>query len=217
VLIIAISSNKGLCGAFNANVIKQVNTLLQGPFKEQMTHGSIDIICIGKKAYEAFQRKDFPVMEEHNELLNKITWNQAEKLCNQILDDYLEGAWGKVVIVYNQFKNAAMQHVTTEDFLPVKGNSPTDDLPYGIEYKYEPSKESILKELIPKSLKIQFYKTILDSFASEQGARMTAMHKATDNAGEMLKELRLTYNKARQASITREIIEIVSGAEALKG
>jgi F-type H+-transporting ATPase subunit gamma len=217
VLIIAISSNKGLCGAFNANVIKEVDGLLKGTFSQQMSTGRVDIICLGKKVYEACQRKEFPVVEEHNHLLQKVSYEDIEKLCNQILEDYLEGLWGKVVIVYNQFRNAAVQRIVAEDFLPVSGMEFKDDGPYKAEYLYEPPKEMILNELIPKSLRLQFFKTILDSVASEQGARMTAMHKATDNANEMLKELRLTYNKARQASITREIIEIVSGAEALKG
>ncbi|HRZ41730.1 MAG TPA: ATP synthase F1 subunit gamma [Bacteroidales bacterium] len=217
VLIVAISSNKGLCGAFNANVIKQVSHLAHGTFKNELSTGKLDIICIGKKGWEALQRKDLPVIEEYNDLFTKLTYARVEKLCNQILDDYLEGTWGRVIIVYNQFKNAAVQHVTAEDFLPVQGSLQQEGNPFGVEYLYEPARETILRDLIPTSLRIQFFKTILDSFASEHGARMTAMHKATDNAGEMLKELRLTYNKARQASITREIIEIVSGAEALKG
>ncbi len=217
VLIVAISSNKGLCGAFNANIIKQVISLARGTYSEELKSGKIDIICIGRKVYEALLRRDMPVIEEHNDLFNGLTFARAEKLCNQILDDYLEGTWGRVVIVYNEFRNAAVQKVTAENFLPVAGASSADATTYGVEYLYEPTRETILRDLIPASLRIQFFKTLLDSFASEHGARMTAMHKATDNAGEMLKELRLTYNKARQASITREIIEIVSGAEALKG
>lgn len=216
-LIVAVSSNKGLCGNFNANVIKKVQSLIQGPLQPWFASKNLDIVCIGKKAYEALLRRNLPVIGEYNDLFSPLNYERVEKVSNHILDNYLEGKWGKVVIVYNQFKNAGMQYVVDEDFLPVSCGASEGGSAYGVEYLFEPVKETILKELIPKALRIQFFKTILDSFASEHGARMTAMHKATDNAGEMLKELKLSYNKARQASITREIIEIVSGAEALKG
>ncbi|MFO7722221.1 MAG: ATP synthase F1 subunit gamma [Bacteroidales bacterium] len=217
-LIVAISSNKGLCGNFNANIIKRVQALVQEePFKSFHDSGNLDIICIGKKAYEFFVRRKYPVTAEYNHLFNQLTYEKVDEVTSMVLNGYLEGQWDKVVIVYNYFRNAAVQHVTAEDFLPVMNGDGEDDSLWTVEYLYEPEKETILHNLIPQALRIQFFKTILDSFASEHGARMTAMHKATDNAGEMLKELKLTYNKARQASITREIIEIVSGAEALKG
>lgn len=217
-LIIAISSNKGLCGNFNANIIKGVNALINGQLKSYADLQKLDIICIGRKAYEHFIRRKLPVIAEHNHLFSQLTYEKVEPLCNSILNSYLEGKWGRVVIVYNQFRNAAVQQVTEEEFLPVQSGF-TDENPsrWGVEYLFEPGKETILQDLIPQALRIQFFKTVLDSFASEHGARMTAMHKATDNAGEMLKELKLAYNKARQAAITREIIEIVGGAEALKG
>jgi F-type H+-transporting ATPase subunit gamma len=216
-LIVAISSNKGLCGTFNANIIKRVQSLVQGPYKSFHDTGNLELICIGKKAYEFFVRRKYPVSAEFNHLFNQLSYEKVDEVTSMVLDGYLEGKWDKVVIVYNYFKNAGVQFVTDEDFLPVMNGNGTEDGLWSVEYLFEPQKESILKSLIPQALRIQFFKTVLDSFASEHGARMTAMHKATDNAGEMLKELKLTYNKARQASITREIIEIVSGAEALKG
>lgn len=217
VLIVAISSNKGLCGTFNANVIKSVQGLIKEPLAHQAQTGNLDIICIGKKVTEFLQRRKMPVIGEYNDLFNHPTFDKVSEVASMILEAYKEGRWDRVIIVYNKFRNAAVQMVTEEEFLPLAGNTTSDDSVCEIEYLYEPDRSQILTELIPKSLKIQFYKTVLDSFASEHGARMTAMHKATENAGEMLKELRLAYNKARQASITREIIEIVSGAEALKG
>jgi F-type H+-transporting ATPase subunit gamma len=216
-LIVAISSNKGLCGNFNANIIKRVLALIQGPYKSFHDAGNLELICIGKKAYEFFVRRKYPVTAEFNHLFNQLTFEKVDEVTSLVLNGYLEGRWDKVVIVYNYFKNAGVQYVTDEDFLPVMNGNGDDDGLWSVEYLFEPQKETILQSLIPQALRIQFFKTILDSFASEHGARMTAMHKATDNAGEMLKELKLTYNKARQASITREIIEIVSGAEALKG
>jgi len=217
VLVVAISSNKGLCGTFNTNVIKSVQGLIHGPLAQNAESGTLDIICIGKKVYEYLLRRNLPVIAEYNDLFSKPGFDRVSEVSSMILDEYQNGRWDRVIIVYNKFKNAAMQMVTEEEYLPLAGNGAEEDAVSEVEYLYEPDRSKILTELIPKALKIQFYKTILDSFASEHGARMTAMHKATENAGEMLKELRLAYNKARQASITREIIEIVSGAEALKG
>ncbi len=216
-LVVAISSNKGLCGNFNSNVIKRVLSLIQGPLEDFHRSGNLDIICIGRKAYEYFTRRHFPVIAEYNQLFSSLHYEQVEVLSSMIMKGYLEGKWGRIIIVYNQFKNAGIQYVVQEEFLPVVNGATEKDHAFGVEYLYEPPKEQILSELIPQALKIQFFKTLLDSFASEHGARMTAMHQATENAKEMLKDLRLAYNKARQASITREIIEIVSGSEALKG
>lgn len=216
-LIVAVSSNKGLCGTFNANVIKAVQALINDEFKTYSDSGNLDLISIGKKAHEHFVRRKMPVVAEYNHIFSRLNYENVAPVSEMILQGYVDGRWDKVVIVYNHFRNAGMQFVVKEDFLPVTNSSQEEPARWGVEYLYEPGRETILQDLIPQALKIQFLKTLLDSFASEHGARMTAMHKATDNAGEMLKDLRLAYNKARQASITREIIEIVSGAEALKG
>jgi len=217
VLIVAVSSNKGLCGTFNTNVIKNVLQLLDEELHHYMENDRADILCIGKKAHDYFTKHKFPVIGDHNTIYQQLTFDKVETIAAGVMDDYVAGRWEKVVMVYNRFRNAAVQIVTREQFLPVEGAPETDEPFWGIDYLYEPEKGEILGTLVPQALKIQFFKTLLDSFASEHGARMTAMHQATDNAGEMLKDLRLAYNKARQASITREIIEIVSGAEALKG
>lgn len=216
-LIVAVSSNKGLCGTFNSNVIKSVQVLLSGELSSFLDSENLDIICIGKKVNEALVRKKLPVIAEYNHLFNRISYEDVEEVASMILDGYVELRWDRVIIVYNHFRNAGVQLVTQEKFLPLVKESVEQKPFWGVEYLFEPARGAILKNLIPQALKIQFFKTLLDSFAGEHGARMTAMHKATDNASEMLKELRLAYNKARQASITREIIEIVSGAEALKG
>lgn len=217
-LVIAISSNKGLCGTFNTNVIKSVQALINDSLHPYYENGNLDIICIGRKVHDFFTRRKLPVIAEYNDIFSDLTFANAEPLASMIMEGYVSMRWDKVVIVYNHFRNAGLQYVVEEDFLPVvNGDDVEDTVKWGVEYLYEPPMDVILKDLIPQALKIQFFKTLLDSFASEHGARMTAMHKATDNAAEMLKELRLAYNKARQASITREIIEIVSGAEALKG
>jgi F-type H+-transporting ATPase subunit gamma len=217
VLIIAVSSNKGLCGTFNNNVIKNVLHLLEEELTEYMDQDRADILCVGKKVYDYFNKHRFPVIGEYNNIYQQLTFDNVEGIAAGVMDGYVAGRWEKVVLVYNQFRNAAVQIVTREQFLPVEGAPETDEPFWGIDYLYEPEKGEILRTLIPQALKIQFFKILLDSFASEHGARMTAMHQASDNAGEMLKDLKLAYNKARQASITREIIEIVSGAEALKG
>ncbi len=214
VLLIAITSNRGLCGAFNANVIKKVNHLLANDFAGY----DVDLITIGKKATEFFKKPSYKLVESHDELWDKLTWENVRDFTESILEKYKEGDYDRIELVYNQFKNAASQILTVERFLPVE---PLDDEfendSQKVDYIMEPSQDVIVNELIPKSLKVQMYKALLDSYAAEHGARMTAMHKATDNATEMIKELKLTYNKARQASITNEIIEIVSGANALKG
>jgi F-type H+-transporting ATPase subunit gamma len=217
VLLVAITSNKGLCGTFNTNVFKSVQGLMQGSLAPYADSGNLDIICIGKKVHEYLVRRKIPVVAEYNDLFTNPDFERVSEVSSMILEEYRNGRWDRIIIVYNQFKNAAMQVVNEEEYLPLAGNASNDEPVSEVEYLYEPDRTQILTELIPKALKIQFYKTILNSYASEHGARMTAMHKATENAGEMLKELRLVYNKARQASITREIIEIVSGAEALKG
>ena len=211
VLLVTITSNRGLCGGFNANIIKQTKILAN----EKYSDAEIKILSIGKKSSEHFEKSGFNVVAKHDSLFGQLTFDATAKVAETITDQFLDGYYDKVILVYNQFKNAATQIVMTENFLPVASNNNKATIKG--DYIFEPEKQQIVEQLIPKSLKTQLFKAVLDSHASEHGARMTAMHKATDNAGELKKELTLTYNKARQASITGEILEIVGGAEALNG
>ena len=205
-LVVAITSNRGLCGAFNNNVIKQAKALAA-------ECDNTAFLSIGKKASEHFTKNGFDVVSTHDDLYTDLSFANTSAIAQELMDHFTEVRYDKVVIVYNQFKNAASQILMSEPFLPVE--TPSDDSATIGDYIFEPEKEEIVADLIPKSLKIQLFKAVLDSHASEHGARMTAMHKATDNAGELKRELTLTYNKARQAAITGEILEIVGGAEAL--
>lgn len=208
VLIVAITSNRGLCGAFNSNIIKEVNRLTNQVY----TGKNVSYVAIGKKANDAFKKTN-RVVANKSGVFDDLTFDNVADIAQMLMDKFVAGEYDKIDIVYNQFKNAATQIVTTEQFLPivpVEGNASNV-----ADYIFEPSKVEIVEQLIPKSLKTQLYKGIRDSFASEHGARMTAMHKATDNAKELRDQLKLTYNKARQAAITNEILEIVGGAEAL--
>jgi len=217
VLIIVITSNRGLCGAFNSQVIKRTKQLITNDYKDK----KVTVLTFGKKAEDAFRKTDHfikgTLLPRHtNEIFDDLSYDNAASAAKKIMDAFKAKQFDKVLLVYNSFKNAAVQIIRTEQFLPIVppvveegSNSP--------DYIFEPNMEEIVADLIPKSLKTQFFKALLDSVASEHGARMTAMHKATDNAGDLLKELKLTYNKARQASITKEILEIVGGAEALNG
>jgi F-type H+-transporting ATPase subunit gamma len=210
VLVVAITSNRGLCGAFNTNVIKQAKVVAESYNGKQ-----VDIFAIGKKGNDILVKTN-TVIENHSDIYDNLTFDNVATITNILTDKFISGDYDKIEIVYNQFKNAATQIVQTEQFLPlapVKSDKPVSTG----DYIFEPSKEEIVETLIPKMLKTQLYKSIRDSFASEHGARMTAMHKATDNATELRNQLKLTYNKARQAAITNEILEIVGGAEALKG
>jgi F-type H+-transporting ATPase subunit gamma len=216
VLLVVVTSNRGLCGAFNNNVIKRAHKLINTAYKKQYDAGTLSLYCIGKRGAEYFSKHGYPVVTENIELFDNLEYENALPIAESLMADFAAKKYDKIEIIYNQFKNAAMQILVTEQFLPIlppEGDGST----LNVNYIFEPNKEDIIRELVPKSLKIQFYKSVLDSFASEHGARMTAMHMATDNASEMLKNLKLSYNKARQASITNEILEIVSGAEALKG
>ena len=209
ILIISITSNRGLCGAFNANIIKETLRLS----KEDYAGKTIEIMGIGKKGADILS-KTLPIKSRHDAIYDNLSFGNVADVALLAMDAFAEGHYDKVLFVYNQFKNAATQVVTTEQFLPIVAEkditqSSTPD------YIYEPSQSAIINELLPKSLKMQFFKAVRDSFASEHGARMTAMHKATDNATELRDQLKLTYNKARQAAITNEILEIVGGAEAL--
>ena len=205
-LVVAITSNRGLCGAFNNNVIKQAKVLAA-------ECDNTAFLTIGKKASEHFTKNGFDVVSTHDDLYTDLSFANTSAIAQDLMDHFTKRRYDAVVVVYNQFKNAASQILMSEPFLPVE--TPSDDSATIGDYIFEPEKEEIVADLIPKSLKIQLFKAVLDSHASEHGARMTAMHKATDNAGELKKELTLTYNKARQAAITGEILEIVGGAEAL--
>ena len=208
VLIVAITSNRGLAGAFNSNIIKEVNKLATGTYANQ----DVSYLAIGKKANDAFKKTN-KVIANKSELYDDLTFDNVAAIAEMLMDKFTTGEFDKIEIVYNHFRNAATQIIMTEQFLPIK---PVEgDAVSTTDYIFEPSKEEIVEALIPKALKTQLYKGIRDSFASEHGARMTAMHKATDNATELRDQLKLTYNKARQASITNEILEIVGGAEAL--
>lgn len=217
-LLVVFTSNRGLCGAFNSNVIKAALQTFKGQF-EQVENENIHLITIGKKGTEFFTKRGYNVIASYDAIYDNLTWDNSVPIAESIMKLFTEGKYDKVIFVYNQFKNAAVQKTTVENFLPVEAPVQTEitSSKGEIDYLFEPSMEEIVTELIPKSLKIQFYKSLLDSFGSEHGARMTAMHQATDNAGQLLKDLSLAYNKARQASITKEILEIVGGAEALKG
>ena len=220
ILIIAIASNRGLCGPFNANVAKAALGRVNETYKSQYAQGNVEIYTIGKKVFDFLKARKVKVDYRNDELLDKLSFEEMLPMVEGIMKDFAGNKYDKVEIIYNQFKNAAVQILQTETFLPIAppqaSTSKSKDKPKA-DFIFEPSKEEIVRELIPKSLKIQFYKALLDSVASEHGARMTAMHKATDNADELLKNLKLSYNKARQAAITNEILEIVSGAEALNG
>ena len=211
VLLVTITSNRGLCGAFNSNIIKKAKSLAENDY----ANADVSFLTIGKKGSEFFAKNSFTVRSVHDSLYDELTFENTSAIAEDIMQNFLCGEFDKVILVYNQFKNAATQFVQAEQFLPVE--TPTEEGTTIGDYIFEPSKEEIVKDLIPKSLKIQLFKGVLDSHASEHGARMTAMHKATDNAGELKKDLTLTYNKARQAAITGEILEIVGGAEALNG
>ena len=217
VLLVVITSNRGLCGAFNSNVIKETKRLITEKYESQYRNGNLKILPIGKKGYDLFRKLKVEMLPEQNTLLNELTFENVAGLAGQVMNSFISMEFDHVELVYNQFKNAAVQNVVSERFLPVENVNPESSNNASVDYIYEPNQEQIIEELIPKSLKIQFYKAVLDSFVAEHGARMTAMHKATDNATTMIRDLTLQYNKARQATITNQILEVVSGAEALKG
>lgn len=269
VLIIAVASNRGLCGAFNNNIIKAVKATIEETYQHQFQNGNVDLITIGKTATGFFGKYNFNVIGSYDGIFDELTFNEVIKITDSILASFEDKTYDRVQIIYNKFKNAAVQVVTNEQFLPVEsdfsvksdeidlgedergkrttratgsgsaiggGSMPsidinemratTKDMDLGInnikarilnDYIYEPNKAEIVRQVIPKTLRVQFYRVLLESYAAEHGARMTAMHQATDNATEIIRQLKIEYNKARQAAITNEIIEIVSGANALKG
>lgn len=221
VLLIVISSNRGLAGAFNSNVVKKAWSMIKGDYKGS---NKVSVLCVGKKANDAFKRTTHHVLgtdlpHHTNEVFDNLNFDTVSILAQQVMDTFANNQFDRVYLIYNQFKNAAVQLPVAERFLPIEQAPAEKAKGKGsrVDYIFEPSQEYIVSELIPKSLKVQLYKALLDSVASEHGARMTAMHKATDNAKELQRSLKISYNKARQAAITNEILEIVGGAEALNG
>lgn len=218
VLLIVITSDRGLCGAFNTNVLKGAMNLITEKYSRQQSRKQIDILAIGKKGAEAFGRRGFSVNTTYVDSFSKLSFATVRAAAEDAMADFAAGKYDVVDIVYNEFKNVATQIVRAEQMLPiVSAEAPANVPASNVDYIFEPSEEEIIAELIPKTLKTQVYKAVLESNAAEHGARMTAMDKATENAGELLKELRLVYNRTRQAAITKEILEIVGGAEALAG
>jgi len=209
-LVVCVTSNRGLCGAFNSNVIKKCTEIANS------SDESVSFLCIGKKGADILS-KNYNVVQTNNEIFDDLTFENISAIAEKLMSMFLNKEFDSIQIVYNKFKNAATQIVIQEQYLPIENNDSENDQKESSDYIFEPSQVEIISELIPKSLKTQLYKSIRDSYASEHGARMTAMHKATDNATELRDQLKLTYNKARQAAITNEILEIVGGAEALNG
>jgi F-type H+-transporting ATPase subunit gamma len=214
-LFVVLSSNRGLCGAFNSNVIKQANNVTSAILNAN-SEAEISMITIGRKATEYFKKSNFKVIDSYDHLYDDLSYKAASDLADYLVMLYTKKEVDYIFIVYHQFKNAVVQYLVTEQFLPVEPAEGVEESTAQIDYIFDPSREEILESIVPRILRTQLFKALLDSWASEQGARMTAMSQATDNASELLKDLKLSYNKARQAAITNEILEIVSGAEALK-
>jgi len=212
VVLVVITSNKGLCGAFNSSIFKLVLATIQEKYADLHKNGNVHLLCVGKKGYEFF-KKTHKLLGENHDLFTKISFGQCSEVAEILMKGFVDGKWDKVEIIYNEFKNVATQIRKVETFLPLEVSK--NEKVNAIDYIFEPNKEEILVDLIPKILKIQFYKCILDSNASEHGARMVAMDSATENASQLISQLKLVYNKERQAAITKEILEIVGGAEAL--
>ena len=214
ILIVAVTSDRGLCGSFNTSVIKSIVKLVQEKYQTQFNQGQVTILPIGKKAFEFFGKRTYKLKNEYSTVMSALSFERVSEAAEYMMESFKKGDYDKIEIVYNEFKNVATQVLRTEQFLPVV--AATSEKAVDTDYIYQPNREEIVIGLIPKSLKVQLFKAVLDSNAAENGARMTAMDKATENAGEMLKDLKLTYNRTRQAAITKEILEIVAGAEALK-
>ena len=216
VLVVVVTSDRGLCGAFNSNSIKAALAMIDEKYPEQLANNQLWIMPLGKKAFEYFSKRDYQVVDSYYEIFGHLSFDKAKEAAEYAMDSFLKEEFDAVDLVYNEFKNVATQILRTEQFLPISKEEETEVEETNIDYIFEPSIEFIIEEMIPRTLKIQFYKAILESNASEHGARMTAMDQATDNAGELLNDLRLVYNRTRQAAITNEILEIVGGAEALE-
>ncbi len=220
ILLVVLTSNRGLCGAFNSNIIKTTVALLHGKYADQLNANNVVLITVGRKGSDFFRKKNYHVQESHDDFFDDLTFDKVSKLAEKLMKTFVNKEADRIELVYNQFKNASVQRLLVEQYLPITATVEENPIPakkVENDYIFEPDRETIVRELIPKTLRIQLFKAVLDSFASEQGARMTAMHQATDNATNLLRDLNLSYNKARQAAITNELLEIVSGAEALKG
>lgn len=216
ILIIAVSSDRGLCGSFNSTIFKGVNRLIEEKYASQFAKGNVTVLTIGKKSGDYFSKRKCNVVGDFTLMFSALSFESVSKAAEYVMESFQHGKYDKVELVYNEFKNVATQILRTEQFLPILPPQNASSQTATVDYIYQPSQQEILTSLIPQSLKVQLYKAVLDSNAAENGARMTAMDKATENAGELLKQLRLTYNRTRQAAITKEILEIVGGAEALK-
>ncbi|MBL7973022.1 MAG: ATP synthase F1 subunit gamma [Prolixibacteraceae bacterium] len=217
VLIVVISSNRGLCGGFNSYITKTAMVLAKTKYGKQLKAGNLDFVVVGKQAGKILNSYNFRVAEDKNHLFDDLTFDNVTGFTLSLMADFVNGKYDRIELVYNKFINAAVQEQSAEQFLPVLPAESDTWNQGNLDYIFEPSLESIVEELIPRSLKIQLYKALLDSHAAEHGARMTAMHKATDNATDLINELTLTFNKARQAAITNAILEVTNGAEALNG
>lgn len=220
VLLVPITSNRGLCGAFNANIIKETINYVDQNLSAQQKSGNVDLYCIGKKGADIFKLRNYNIVEVNTGIFDDLTFDNSVGISEELMQSFADKKYDQIILIYNQFKNAAVQVLQVEQILPVskpKTGETVKDTDSKSNYIFEPNKEEILEALVPKTIKIQLYKALSDSLAAEHGARMTAMHQATENADTLLKDLNLSYNKARQAAITNEILEIVSGAEALKG
>ncbi len=217
VLVVVITSNRGLCGAFNANVIRAVRRLMADKYLEQMQRGDLWFMPVGKKGHDVLRKLKCNILEDHSDLYSGLSFERVAKVADRLTELFLTGEYDTIEIVYNQFKNAAVQRLAEELYLPVSVADTGIKGAVSTDYIYEPDQVSIVSELIPKTLRIKLYKALLDSFAAEHGARMTAMHQATDNATDLIRDLTLQYNKARQAAITNQLLEVVGGAEALNG
>lgn len=218
ILLVSIASNKGLCGPFNANIIKETERQVHENFESLYEEGGVHLLTLGKKLTEYFGSRDYNLTGNHDEIYDNLTFENSTAIAKELMQVFEEKQYDKVYLIYNKFINAATQEVKVEQFLPLEPlNDEATNTDVHSDYIFEPSKSELVRELIPKTLKIHFYQALLDSNAAEHGARMTAMHQATDNATELINDLQLKYNKARQESITNQIIEVVSGAKALEG
>ena len=215
VMIVVVTSDRGLCGPFNSNILKTTVQHINENYRSMAKRKNLTILPIGRKAFDYFRKRDYEVDATYFELFSSLDFENVREAAAYVMKKYDKGAFDRVEIIYNEFKNVAQQIIQVEQFLPIPPREVEEGKPSQIDFIYEPSKEFLIKEIVPKSLKVQFYKALLESNAAEQGARMTAMDQASENADELLKGLRLTYNRTRQAAITKEILEIVGGAEAL--
>ena len=215
VMMVVVTSDRGLCGPFNSNIFKATVGRIRENYESLKDRGNVTIFPVGRKAFDYFRKRGYQVDEKFYELFSSLDFDHVKEAAEYVMQKYDEGEYDRVELVYNEFKNVAQQILQVEQFLPIPAKESEEGSPTQTDYIFEPSKEFLVKEIVPKSLKVQFYKALLESNASEQGARMTAMDQASENADELLKSLRLTYNRTRQAAITKEILEIVGGAEAL--